>query len=158
MKGLNFLVLQFSLLPLVTGVYKFQVLVSFPSLHWRILTRGLDQHGGVFTIYSFFGSRLYYGRTRDICGKNASKCQKKGFNLVPLSCSRDWMTFALRWANFSKGYFLCLVFCEKCPLKCLFFAWASWSILVKTESYLCKNFGTVWNCIPKPLQFFKKMP
>ena len=120
MKGLNFLVLQFSLLPLVTGVYKFQVLVSFPSLHWRILTRGLDQHGGVgvsseggfvfnvpvwlidhvpkndlkvltnskyptectdfrrfFTIYSFFGSRLYYGRTRDICGKMPQNVKKR---------------------------------------------------------------------------------
>ena len=47
MKGLNFLVLRFSLLPLVSGVYKFQVLVSFPSLHLRILTRGLRQHGVV---------------------------------------------------------------------------------------------------------------
>ena len=47
MKRLNFLVLRFSILPLVSGVYKFQVLVSFPSLHLRILTRGLRQHGVV---------------------------------------------------------------------------------------------------------------
>ena len=134
MKGLNFLVLQFSLLPLVTGVYKFQVLVSFPSLHWRILTRGLDQHGGVgvsseggfvfnvpvwlidhvpkndlkvltnskyptectdfrrfFTIYSFFGSRLYYGRTRDICGKMPQNVKKKGSIWFPyLAQGIEW--------------------------------------------------------------------
>ena len=47
MKGQNFLVLGFSLLPLVSGVYKFQVLVSFPSPHLRVLTRGPHQQGVV---------------------------------------------------------------------------------------------------------------
>ena len=49
---------------------------------------------------------------------------------------------ALRWTNFSRVYFLCPVFCEKCPLKCLFFAWTSWSILVPS----LRAFGQeIWN-------------
>ena len=47
MKRLNFLVLRVSILPLVSGVYKFQVLVSFPSPHLRVLTRGPHQQGVV---------------------------------------------------------------------------------------------------------------
>ena len=164
MRGLNFLVLRFSILPLVSGVYKFQVLVSFPSLHLRILTRGLHQQGVVggssessfvfnvpvwlidhvpkndlkmltnfkyptectdfrrFSQYiPFLAPGFIMGGPGIFVGKNASKCQKK-VQFGSLFLLEGLNDVALRWANFSRGYFLCPVFCEKCPLKYLFFA------------------------------------
>ena len=186
MKGLNFLVLRFSLLPLVSGVYKFQVLVSFPSLHLRILTRGLHQQGVVggssessfvfnvpvwlidqvpkmtwrcsltsnlrqsalifcrfLTIYHpFYGSRLYYGRGQGYLWIKMPQNVKKSSIWSPfLARGIEWRCFEVD--EFFQGLLPVPCFCEKCPLRYLFFAWTSWSILAKAESFLCKNFGLV---------------
>ena len=63
---------------------------------------------------------------------------------------------ALRWTKFFQGLLPVPFLCEKCPLRYLFFAWTSWSILVPRLRAFCAR---IWNWLKlysQPLQFSKK--
>ena len=113
---------------------------------WRCsLTSNLRQGALIFVgfhnIFLFWLQALFWKGPGIFVGKKCLKMSKKSSIWSPF-LARGLNDVALRWTNFSRVYFLCPFCVKKCPLRYLFFAWTSWSILVPS----LRAFGQeIWN-------------
>ena len=94
------------------------------------------------TIYHpFYGSRLYFGKSQGYLWIKMPQNVKKSSIWSPfLARGIEWRCFEVD--EFFQGLLPVPFLCEKCPLRYLFFAWTSWSILVPS----LRAFGQeIWN-------------
>jgi len=108
----------------------------FRKMTWRCsLTPSIQPSALIFVGFSqyipFLAPGFIMGGPGIFVGKCLKMSKKKGFNLVPLSCSRDWMTLFLRWADFSRAT-SCDLFFVKNAL------WNAYFLLEQVDQFLSR--------------------
>ena len=93
---------------------------------------------------------------QDYLWKSASKVSKKISIWYPFSCSRDWLTLFLRWADFSRATSCDLFFVKNALLKYLFLLEEADQFFSRLRAIVQELLERSKNCIPKSSTVFQK--
>jgi len=84
------------------------------------------------------------------------KSVKKSSIWYPFSCSRDWLTLFLRWADFSRATSCDLFFVKNALLKYLFLLEEADQFFSRLRAIVQELLERSKNCIPKSSTVFQK--